>query len=325
MTFLRRLFYIHSYQQYWVYRNPFRRMRQRNAPLGIITPESFMPRSEYTRTELFQEWVVPQGIEAAMATNTLLDDGVASGLRLWRPWRIGDFERHEVELFAAFVPHVRRALRLQHRLAALEMQRASSAEAFDRLRDCVVLVDNSFGTMFANQVAEKLLGEGDGLCRDEGGIAARMTGGTAALRRLIAGGPNDNDLPGDGCCTLARRDGRAPLAVLAVPIRGETSWIAPRRPAAVPFVTDPDRDGRVRTDELRRRFGLTRAETGFLSGIVKGDGLQAAADRLGVSLATVRTHLRHVFDKTGTLRQAELVGRTTQADPVRARFSCDAV
>jgi DNA-binding CsgD family transcriptional regulator len=93
--------------------------------------------------------------------------------------------------------------------------------------------------------------------------------------------------------------------VLAVPIRGETSWIAQRRPAAVPFVTDPDRDGRVRTDELRRRFGLTRAETGFLSGIVKGDGLQAAADRLGVSLATVRTHLRHVFDKTGTLRQAD--------------------
>jgi DNA-binding CsgD family transcriptional regulator len=85
-------------------------------------------------------------------------------------------------------------------------------------------------------------------------------------------------------------------------------WIAPRRPAAVLFVTDPDRDGRVRIDELRQRFGLTRAETGFLGEIVKGDGLQAAADRLGVSLATARTHLRHVFDKTGTQRQADLVG-----------------
>ena len=42
--------------------------------------------------------------------------------------------------------------------------------------------------------------------------------------------------------------------------------------------------------------------------IIKGDGIQAAADRLGVSLATARTHLRHVFDKTGTQRQAELVG-----------------
>ena len=54
--------------------------------------------------------------------------------------------------------------------------------------------------------------------------------------------------------------------------------------------------------------GLTRAEAAFLGEIVKGDGLQAAADRLGVSLATARTHLRHVFEKTGTQRQAELVG-----------------
>ncbi len=96
--------------------------------------------------------------------------------------------------------------------------------------------------------------------------------------------------------------------MLAVPVRGEVAWIVPRRPAAVLFVTDPDRDGRASTEALRRRFGLTRAEAAFLGEIVKGDGIQAAADRLGVSLATARTHLRHVFDKTGTQRQAELVG-----------------
>lgn len=31
------------------------------------------------------------------------------------------------------------------------------------------------------------------------------------------------------------------------------------------------------------------------------------SDELSVSLATVRTHLQHVFDKTETHRQAELV------------------
>jgi DNA-binding CsgD family transcriptional regulator len=42
--------------------------------------------------------------------------------------------------------------------------------------------------------------------------------------------------------------------------------------------------------------------------VVRGDGLQAAADALGVTLATVKTHLQHVFGKTGTQRQTELMG-----------------
>jgi DNA-binding CsgD family transcriptional regulator len=38
-----------------------------------------------------------------------------------------------------------------------------------------------------------------------------------------------------------------------------------------------------------------------------GDGIQACADRLGITRATARTHLAHIFRKTGTNRQAELV------------------
>jgi DNA-binding CsgD family transcriptional regulator len=59
----------------------------------------------------------------------------------------------------------------------------------------------------------------------------------------------------------------------------------------------------------------------LLAEIAKGDGLQAAADRLGVSLATARTHLRHVFEKTSAHRQAELVGLAAVGPSVK----CDDV
>jgi len=39
------------------------------------------------------------------------------------------------------------------------------------------------------------------------------------------------------------------------------------------------------------------------------------ASRLGISLATARTHLAHVFDKTGTRRQAELVRLLLRSQP----------
>jgi DNA-binding CsgD family transcriptional regulator len=39
----------------------------------------------------------------------------------------------------------------------------------------------------------------------------------------------------------------------------------------------------------------------------RGSSLQAAADRLGIKIATARTHLHRIFVKTGTTRQAELM------------------
>jgi len=309
--------YVRVYEQHWADRNPFRQMWQPNPPLGVITPELFMPRDEYTRTELFQEWVRPQQIEAAMATNTLLDNGVTTVLRLYRPWRIGDFEAADVQLFAALIPHIQRAVQLQHRLAALNMQRTGTAAAFDRLRDGVVIVDRQLRIVFANRTAEELLAEGDALRRDDAGLAAATPEDTAALRRLIVGGHNGNPLPGAGGRRgLSRGDGRMPLEVLVVPLRGDIAWASHDPWATALFVSDPDRDCRSRAATLRRRFGLTRAETALLVEIVKGDGLRAAAERLGVSLATARTHLRHVFDKTGTRRQAELVNLAAAERPM---------
>ncbi|MFD0325598.1 helix-turn-helix transcriptional regulator [Lysobacter gummosus] len=46
----------------------------------------------------------------------------------------------------------------------------------------------------------------------------------------------------------------------------------------------------------------------------EGHGLQHVANALGVTLSTVRIHLQHVFEKTNTHRQAELVRLLLQID-----------
>jgi DNA-binding CsgD family transcriptional regulator len=224
------------------------------------------------------------------------------------------FTGDETRKFSALLLRVRRIVHLERRLEALEMQRAALAAVFDRMSDGVVILDGGGAVVFANRTAAALLAESDGLACDRDGIAAAEPGGNTTLQRLIAGARNGSSRHGMGDrCSLGRRNGRAPLSVLVAPlrvapVRSAVSWIAPCRPAAALFVTDPDRGGSLRAETLGRRFDLTRAETAFVVEVVKGDGLQAAADRLGIALATARTHLRHVFDKTGTRHQAELVG-----------------
>jgi DNA-binding CsgD family transcriptional regulator len=41
--------------------------------------------------------------------------------------------------------------------------------------------------------------------------------------------------------------------------------------------------------------------------VLKSEGLQSIADRMSITISTVRIHLQRVFDKTQTHRQAELV------------------
>ena len=55
------------------------------------------------------------------------------------------------------------------------------------------------------------------------------------------------------------------------------------------------------TEDCRILFANAKAE------IISGDGLRAAAKKLKITEATARTHAKHIFDKTRTHRQADLI------------------
>src|SRR6266850_2217462 len=54
-------------------------------------------------------------------------------------------------------------------------------------------------------------------------------------------------------------------------------------------------------------YGLTAAERNVLEHVAASHTPQETADRLGVSINTVKTHLQKIFAKTNTTRQADLV------------------
>ena len=56
-----------------------------------------------------------------------------------------------------------------------------------------------------------------------------------------------------------------------------------------------------------RRFGITPAECQVLMLLTQGMTTKDAAEALGTSLTTVKTHIGHLFEKTETQRQADLV------------------
>lgn len=308
--------YIYSFLEYWGHHCRILHYG-RNHPIGeVMKPEMFVSREEYCGTEIFNEWFKPQRAEAMIGAKLFVEGPVSTFLGVVRPYSHGDFDETEIKLFAALTPHLQRAVQLQVRLAALDEPPIGSAEMLDRLPHAVLLVDARAGIMFANQAAERMLEAGCGLSLDRDGLKAETPNATRLMRQTIADcAMSANEIGSAGGRLRLARPRRAPLTMLVIPHRTRTTWIDVLRPAAILFVTDPEQTVAVHSERLSQDFGLTRAEAQLAAEISKGDGLQAAAHRLGVSLTTVRTHLAHVFDKTGTRRQAELVRLILQTQP----------
>ena len=73
------------------------------------------------------------------------------------------------------------------------------------------------------------------------------------------------------------------------------------------LVRDPARVPPIAGARLVELFGLTGAEARVATALLGADSPREVAAQLGIGLATVRSHLHRLYDKTGTRRQAELV------------------
>lgn len=175
----------------------------------------------------------------------------------------------------------------------------------------------------ANREGASLLLNADGEVEhlDAGAAAWLAQGGPLYLsgRRLRA---IDGTLGAllDAALTAITRAGGPAEVTFALP---DASGAAPRRWRLVPHgefgacrlslqsgAPTPDRGGRLQS--LARR-GFTAAEAACALLIVEGLSIDQVAARQGISRNTVRAHLRSLYAKTGTHRQAALAALVNRA------------
>ena len=294
------------YVERWAASN-FLRERSVGFPVGALFRfEDLVSRSAFDRTPLYNEFFAPQGKDHALSMYLAREGTTMSAIGFYRALDKGPFRHDEHRLLQLLGPHLQRAVALNLRLARIEMQRDSTAEILNRCAEGALLVDAQARILFANRAAEALLRDGAALQMKEGRLAAATAAKTAQLRGLIAG-----IVAAGSTLALPSRDGTS-LAVLVMPLKTETTWLA-RRPAAIVFVKDPKASTLPSRARIQLLFNLTPAQAAVAREILQGDGIQAAAERLNISRATARTHLLEVFQRTGTGRQAELVRVILQA------------
>jgi DNA-binding NarL/FixJ family response regulator len=177
-------------------------------------------------------------------------------------------------------------------------------ETLDVLNFGVVVLNADAKVIMANRAAESIVRAGHGLRFDHGRLACARTQETSAIHHAIrnlgrGGTVMDLHVPSDG---------RRPLTVHIMPISSITAWkgFAPSTAVAAAFIVDP-MNCTATVDAFAAAYGLTTSECRVLGEIATCEGLVQAARKLRITLPTAKTHLQHIFWKTSTSNQAELV------------------
>lgn len=214
-----------------------------------------------------------------------------------------NFER--IKLANALVPHIQQALRTECYLTDLKRAADEVAYAVDAMRHAVFVVGPNAAVIHQNAAAEVVAARGDGIYIRNGVLVTLSCQVDGQLLRGVAaalGRAEDDDRRGSSMLCPKSSAGRG-YVVHVVPF---TSRNRPSERALV-VVVDLDRHPIPPKQLLHRLFGLTNAEYEVARRIASGVGLGPIANELSLSLATVKSHLQHVFAKTDTHRQAELV------------------
>jgi DNA-binding CsgD family transcriptional regulator/PAS domain-containing protein len=276
----------------------------------VATMTMLAGEREPLNSDFYVKWVKPLGFRDVIGVLVLKSGKRVAWFSVARSDIQSRFDDDDLRQMELLSPHICRALLISDALDLQTIAAARLAHTVDHLSTGILLTEDSGRIAYMNSSAESILKDGSALKATDGRLVAARPGArdalSLALERSVAGkappatGQYAIPLPdGEGAGLIANvlplewRDGRNPLAALPG--------------AAAVIIQNPAEGATPPIDAFGLLYGLTAAERHVLEHIAESQSPQETADRLGVSLATVKTHLQKLFAKTNTRRQADLI------------------
>ncbi|HEU4618370.1 MAG TPA: helix-turn-helix transcriptional regulator [Gammaproteobacteria bacterium] len=288
--------------------NPSLPLLAAGGPGHIALNERDMKKDDWQRSALYREIYKPMNLYHSAGAFLLKTDSHMVLLGLCRRKGADSYTGRDIALLRQTMPHLSRALQTFLRFTELESFNAANESMWDALAAGVVLLDKQGRVSWANRSAMKILAAGAGLGIDKGRLYASARSDNASLQRVLAGALATS-LGGaggaGGTLCIARAAPARPLVLLIAPIALRAAFV--NRPAVAVFVNDPEQRNEAAPELLRSLYGLTEREAALADLLAQGMELREAAERLRIRMHTARTHLKLIFEKTDTHRQAELL------------------
>lgn len=266
------------------------------------------PRSHWTDSDYYRDWVAPQGLIDMVAVAVTRDAGTYCSVGFARHESAGAIGPAEVAFTRLLVPHIQRAVTVSRILDVQAVTRATFAAVLDALPAPVLVVDGELGLVHANAAGRELLAAGAGLFEANGRLGLRSAATAAALRAAVGSGVSEEAQLGQRGIGIPLPAAATPTVLHVLPLRHGAlrPGLMPSAAAAI-FVSSAAAPKPAPETALAALFDLTPAEARLFAALAAGGTLGETAATLGIGVGTAKTHLLRLFEKTNTNRQAELL------------------
>lgn len=276
-------------QHYWAYDPAHVLTRTARVGEWLDAPRLFDPAT--TPQPGYMDYAVRHGIRFVAGGKVHEDRDTATFLGLQRPRDHAAFDGWEGVVFGRLHKHIGRAVALSADLRRAELSRGLASAALDALPFPVFAVNGAGKLLMVNSAGERSLREGSPLVMRQGRLdspdpelAARLAG---ALRAAVSHRGSDFKADVRGTTCLLR----------AVPLEHSD--------AALVYANTPHAEP-APSGVLASLPKFTKAEADVAWRLVDGLSPKEIAYERDVSIHTVRTQVRGIFEKAGVRRQADL-------------------
>lgn len=302
--------YAAGYGNQDVYRARFLKLHRRQGDL--LMGDELCSFRQIKKTAFGEDILHRADIRLWCAVATVRTNTVIENISLYHGWDHDPPGPDKLALAHQIAPHLNNALRVRAKLVLLEGLTRDLTAVIDKADAAIVLLDCFGCCALVNRAARRILDRRDGLIFAGNRLAATIPDESAALanivRRAVAN-EHGNEPPHSEAVCITRQQGKSlQLRIAPFPcerLAGGSQF------SAIIFIGDPDRGGNLPLQVLQTSYGLTPAEANLAILLMQGRSLAEAAEAKLVSKETVRSQIKSIFLKTGTRRQAELVGLLT--------------
>jgi len=282
--------------------------------LATICPED----DKWFESRFYRDVMKPYGVLDYIGINALRTRGRVASVHGTRTRPAPSYAQREICIFKLLSPHICRTLAISDALDIRTLNSQMLEATLDALVAGVYLVARDGRVVYMNAAAAQQIKTGNALRIVNNRLLASDLQARQALARATDETASETLDGESGGHSLSIPDpqGDGYVATLLRLDRGSRqSIMAPFAASVAVFVQEPARVPMMPGEAFAKLYRLTGGELRVLLLLAQGLRGKEAADMLGISEPTVRTHLQNIFSKTGTSRQTDVLRLLQSATP----------
>lgn len=186
------------------------------------------------------------------------------------------------------------------------------ALALDSLGQPLVVLCCKGEILHASPQALGILAEQDGLLTLDAKLRASLDNDDVKLQAALCALIRGSGAIAKPELLVHRPSGKTPYKIRITPFRMPELAATQAINGALLLIHDAHANHAAWQNRLRDRFRLTPRECECTALLAEGYSLPEISERMGVTTQTLRQHLKHAMQKTGTHKQHELAGLVMQ-------------